>query len=172
MCPATWNICRDSRSQKPRWLHSQARPAVIAGCTEQLAENAAIMKAVIHGRGPGQSSALMHAIGMTVETSAVVGTPAFCQREDVVNEAREPAHPFVDVIVLQLNEASADGGDVALLVGEGDAAGSLRVLQLRVGVDAGVADAAVQPVHDHRQLHWGERGRRRPEKISAATESS
>lgn len=68
-------------------------------------------------------------------------------------EARKLAHPLVDVIVLQLNEASTDGSDVALLIGEGDAAGSLRVLELRVGVDAGVADAPVQPVHDHSQLH-------------------
>lgn len=70
-----------------------------------------------------------------------------------VDGCRELAHPFVYVNVLQLNEAGADGGDVALLVGEGHAAGALRVLELRVGVDAGVADASVQTVHDHSQLH-------------------
>lgn len=70
-----------------------------------------------------------------------------------MNEVRELAHPFVDVIVLQLNEAGADGGDVALLIREGHAAGSLWVLELWVGVDAGVADTSVQPVHDHGQLH-------------------
>lgn len=62
-------------------------------------------------------------------------------------------HPFVDVIVLQLNEASADGGDVALLVGKGHAAGSLRIFQLWVSVDTRVTNAAVQTIHDHRQLH-------------------
>lgn len=74
---------------------------------------------------------------------------------------RELAHPFVDVIVLQLNEAGADGGNVALLIGEGHAAGSLWVFELWVGVDASVADTSVQPVHDHSQLHWREEGRRR-----------
>lgn len=78
-----------------------------------------------------------------------------------MNEVREPAHPFVDVIVLQLNEASADGSDVALLIGEGHAAGSLRVFELWVGVDASIADTSVQPVHDHSQLHWRAEGERR-----------
>ena len=83
-----------------------------------------------------------------MKTSAVV------ERKDIVNEMHEPAHPFVDVIVLQLNEASADGSDVALLIGEGHAAGSLWVFELWVSVDAGVANTSVQPVHDHSQLHW------------------
>lgn len=58
-------------------------------------------------------------------------------------------NPFVNVIVLQLNESGADGSDVALLIGEGHAARPLGVLELRVSVDAGVAHAAIQPVHDH-----------------------
>lgn len=64
-----------------------------------------------------------------------------------------PTYALVDVIVLQLHEAGADGSDVGLLVGEGDATGAFRILQLRIGVDSGVADTAVEPVHDHRQLH-------------------
>lgn len=72
----------------------------------------------------------------------------------------EPAHPFVNVIVLQLNEASADGSDVALLIGEGHTARSLWVFELRVGVDASVANTSIQPVHDHSQLHCGEEGRK------------
>lgn len=74
-----------------------------------------------------------------------------------MNEAHELAHPFVDVIVLQLNEASADGSNVALLIGEGHTTSSLWVFELRVGVDASVANTSVQPVHDHSQLHWKER---------------
>lgn len=105
------------------------------------------MKALIHVRGLRQTSALQHAIGMTVKTSAVV------EREDIVNEVHELAHPFVNVIVLQLNEASADGSNVALLIGEGHATGSFWVFQLRVSVDAGIANTSVQPVHDHSQLH-------------------
>ena len=62
-------------------------------------------------------------------------------------------HPFVYLSVLQLDEAGADSGDVALLVREGHTARSLGVLQLRVCVDARVADAPVQAVHDHGQLH-------------------
>lgn len=65
--------------------------------------------------------------------------------------------PLVDVAVLQLHEPRADGRDVALLVAERHAAGALGVLELGVGVDAGVAHAAVQPVHDHGQLHCFER---------------
>lgn len=67
----------------------------------------------------------------------------------------EPTHPLVNVVVLQLNKAGADGSDVALLVGEGHASGALRVLELWICVDAGVADAAVQPIHNHGQLHCG-----------------
>lgn len=113
------------------------------------------MKALIHGRGLEQSSALQHALGMTEKTSAAV------RSGDVVNGVHGIAHPFVDVIVLQLNEASADGGDVALLIGEGHAAGPLRVFELGVSVDAGVANTSIQPVHDHSQLHWREVKKRR-----------
>jgi hypothetical protein len=66
-------------------------------------------------------------------------------------------HSLVDLAVLELDEPSANGGDVALLVREGDSAGALGVLQLGIGVDASVADAAVQPVHDHGKfdgLQW------------------
>ncbi len=83
-------------------------------------------------------------------------TSAVVERRDIVNEAHEPAHPFVDVIVLQLNEAGADGGNVALLIGEGHAAGSLWVFELWVSVYASVAHTSIQPVHDHSQLHWRE----------------
>ena len=55
--------------------------------------------------------------------------------------------------MLQLDEPGADGGDVALLVGEGDAPRALRVPQLGIGVDARVAHAPVQAVHDHGQFN-------------------
>ncbi|TNN88615.1 hypothetical protein EYF80_000947 [Liparis tanakae] len=56
---------------------------------------------------------------------------------------------------VKLDKASADSSDVALLIREGDPPGSLGVLQLGVCVDAGVANATVQAVHDHGQLHCG-----------------
>lgn len=71
----------------------------------------------------------------------------------VVQDVRFDLHPFVDVIVLQLNEASADGSDVALLIGEGHTASSLWVFELRVRVDASIANTSVQPVHNHSQFH-------------------
>lgn len=120
------------------------------------------MKTLIHG-GLKQSSAPQLAIGMTVKTSLVVETLLSFRRGIAVNEAHEAheahklTHPFVDVIVLQLNKASADGSDVALLIGEGHAAGSLWVFELWVRVDASIANTSVQPVHDHSQLHCGER---------------
>lgn len=117
------------------------------------------MKTLIHG-GLKQSSAPQLAIGMTVKTSLVVETLLSFRRGIAVNEAHEAhklTHPFVDVIVLQLNEASADGSDVALLIGEGHAAGSLWVFELWVRVDASIANTSVQPVHNHSQLHCGER---------------
>lgn len=120
------------------------------------------MKTLIHG-GLKQSSAPQLAIGMTVKTSLVVETLLSFRRGIAVNEVHEAheahklTHPFVDVIVLQLNEASADGSDVALLIGEGHAAGSLWVFELWVRVDASIANTSVQPVHDHSQLHCGER---------------
>lgn len=120
------------------------------------------MKTLIHG-GLKQSSAPQLAIGMTVKTSLVVETLLSFRRGIAVNEVHEAheahklTHPFVDVIVLQLNEASADGSDVALLIGEGHAAGSLWVFELWVRVNASIANTSVQPVHDHSQLHCGER---------------
>lgn len=129
-----------------------AWPSVIVGCAES--EKPAVMKALIHGRGLEQSSALQRAIGMTAKTSAVVEALLSFRGRIVMNEVHELAHPFVDVIVLQLNETSADGSDVALLIGEGHTAGSFRVFEFWVSVDAGVANTSVQPVHDHSQLHW------------------
>ena len=55
--------------------------------------------------------------------------------------------------MLQLNESCTNGRDVALLVGESHSARPLRILQLRVGVDSGVADAPVKPIHNHRKLN-------------------
>jgi len=69
-----------------------------------------------------------------------------CLRDD-------STYPLVNIAMLKLHEASADGCDVALLVGERHAPGPLRVLEFWVGVDAGVAHPTVQPIHDHRQLH-------------------
>lgn len=66
---------------------------------------------------------------------------------------------FVNLAVLQLNETSGDGGDVALLVGEGDPASSLWILELGIGVDAGVTDAAVEAIHDHGEFDRLERSR-------------
>lgn len=60
--------------------------------------------------------------------------------------------------MLQLDEAGTDGRDVALLIGKRHPSSSLRVLQLWVGVNASIADAPIQPVHDHRQLHCGGKG--------------
>lgn len=63
------------------------------------------------------------------------------------------SYPFVNVSVLQLDESGTDGGDVALLIGESHSARPFRVLQLGVSVDSGVTHAAVQTIHDHRQLN-------------------
>ena len=77
-------------------------------------------------------------------------------------ERREPrvpeltilfTHPFIDFSMLQLYKASTDSSNVALLIRESDPPCSLGVFQLGVRVDAGVANAAVQTVHDHGQLH-------------------
>ena len=59
--------------------------------------------------------------------------------------------------MLQLNEARRDSCDVTLLVGKSDTAGSLGILQFWIGVDASVANAAVQSIHDHGQFNWRER---------------
>ena len=58
--------------------------------------------------------------------------------------------------MLELHEASADGSDVALLIGESHSAGTLGILQLRVRVDASIAHPTVQTIHDHGQLDWKE----------------
>lgn len=63
------------------------------------------------------------------------------------------SYPFVNVSVLQLDESGTDSSDVALLIGEGHSARPFWVLQLGVSVDPGVTHAAVQTVHDHRQLN-------------------
>ena len=62
-------------------------------------------------------------------------------------------HSLVDVPVLKLNKARADGGDVALLVGERHSPCTFRILEIGVNIYSGVADASVQTVHDHRKLH-------------------
>lgn len=62
-------------------------------------------------------------------------------------------HPFIDFSMLQLYKASTDSSNVALLIREGDPPRSLGVLQLRVCVDASVANPAIEAVHDHGQLH-------------------
>lgn len=78
----------------------------------------------------------------------------------VVQDVRLDLDPLVDVAVLQLHEARADGGDVALLVAKRHAAGALGVLELGVRVDTRIAHAAIQPVHDHGQFHCGGEGER------------
>ena len=52
--------------------------------------------------------------------------------------------------MLQLDETSGDGSDVALLAGESHSTGALRILQFRIRVDASIANATVQSVHNHR----------------------
>lgn len=63
------------------------------------------------------------------------------------------AYPFVNVIVLELHKASADGCDVALLIGERHSASTFGVLQLWVRINASIADTTVQTVHDHCQFN-------------------
>lgn len=63
------------------------------------------------------------------------------------------AHPFINLPVLQLNKSGTDGSNVTLLIGEGYSPRPFRILELGVSVDAGVAHPAIQPVHDHGQLH-------------------
>lgn len=77
-------------------------------------------------------------------------------RGELVECCNSDADPLIDVPVLELDESGADGCDVALLVTEGDAAGALGILQLRVRVDARVAHATVQAVHDHRKFNCQE----------------
>ena len=58
-------------------------------------------------------------------------------------------YPFIYLSMLQLDESGADSGDVALLIGEGHTPRPLRVLELWVGVDAGITHPSIQTVHDH-----------------------
>ena len=58
-------------------------------------------------------------------------------------------YPLVNVCMLQLDKAGADGSNVALLVGEGHTARTFWVLELWVCVNACVAHPSIQPVHDH-----------------------
>ena len=53
------------------------------------------------------------------------------------------AYPFVNVIVLELHKASADGCDVTLLIGECHTAGTFGVLQLGVCINASIADTTI-----------------------------
>lgn len=69
-------------------------------------------------------------------------------------------HPLINVHMLQLHEPGGDRRYVALLVRERHAAGAFRILELGIRVNASVAHATVQPVHDHRQFSWkGEKWR-------------
>lgn len=62
-------------------------------------------------------------------------------------------HPLVYVAMLKLHKTSADGSDVTLLAGEGHSASSFGVLQLRVGVNTGIAYSAIQAIHYHCQFN-------------------
>ena len=55
--------------------------------------------------------------------------------------------------MLKLNESCADCSNVTLLAGERHAAGALRIPQLWISVNTGIADAAIQTPHDQCQLH-------------------
>jgi len=63
-------------------------------------------------------------------------------------------HPFINLPVLQLDEAGADGRDVALLIGEGHSPRPFGILEFGVRVDPSVTHAPIQAVHDHGELHW------------------
>lgn len=54
--------------------------------------------------------------------------------------------------MLKLDESRGDGRDVALLVAESDASCAFGILELGIGIYTGVADTAVESVHDHGQL--------------------
>lgn len=62
-------------------------------------------------------------------------------------------YPLVNVSVLQLDESRTDGSDVTLLIGEGHSPRPLRVLELRIGVNAGVAHSTIETIHNHGQLN-------------------
>jgi len=61
-------------------------------------------------------------------------------------------HPLVNVAMLQLHKSGRDGRNVALLIREGHTASTLGILKLRIGVNPGIAHAAIQSIHDHGQL--------------------
>ena len=63
------------------------------------------------------------------------------------------AYPFVNVVVLKLHKARTDGCNVALLIGERNTPSTFRVLQLRVRVNASIANTTVQTVHYHCQFN-------------------
>ena len=63
------------------------------------------------------------------------------------------SYPLVDVSVLKLYESCTDGRNVALLTAERNTTCALRVFELGVGVDPGIAHTPVQTVHDHSQLN-------------------
>lgn len=54
--------------------------------------------------------------------------------------------------MLQLNKASTDGVDVALLAGETHTPRTLGVLQLRICVDGRITHVAIETVHNVSQL--------------------
>ena len=63
------------------------------------------------------------------------------------------SYPLVNLPMLKLHKPGGDRGDVTLLVGERHSARSLRVAELRVRIDAGVANPAIKPVHNHGEFH-------------------
>lgn len=76
------------------------------------------------------------------------------------NLRREVSHfpvatyTLINVAVLELDEARADGSDVALLIGESDSASTFRVFQLRICINSRITHSTIQPVHDHSKFHF------------------
>lgn len=62
-------------------------------------------------------------------------------------------YPFINVIVLELDKASTDSSNVALLIGESHSASTFGVLQLWVCINASIADTSIQTVHNHCQFN-------------------
>lgn len=74
---------------------------------------------------------------------------------NVINtRARHYSYPysFVDVSVLQLHKSCTNCGYVRLLITERHTSSSLRILQFRVNVDSGIANASVESVHNQGQF--------------------
>lgn len=63
-------------------------------------------------------------------------------------------YTLINVAVLELDEARADGSDVALLIGESDSASTFRVFQLRICINSRITHSTIQPVHDHSKFHF------------------